>query len=180
MPGVTATRKRWRGPNGKILRAPSGKRYVCEECPCGGAGCVQCLGCCIPATIYVSLNSSGIGCPCANGTTVTLTYNAGAGRWEGSANVCGCMLYFRYTCEVTGSEFPGDNDNMEVSYYSDFSTSSEFSIARPTCVSESPVWVVSPYTFAFSFSSAFTLGDAGHGTCPGCSGFDILNATIHV
>lgn len=33
---ITATRKRWRGPGGKILRGPSGKRYLCETCPCGG------------------------------------------------------------------------------------------------------------------------------------------------
>jgi hypothetical protein len=62
------------------------------------------LPCCpvpLPATVHATI-PAGSGCPCMDGTVVTLTYNALSQSWSGSTSVCfGDTLTIVFKCGST-------------------------------------------------------------------------------
>jgi hypothetical protein len=76
-----------RGQAGDCLRV-----HLDRMAPIQGL-CFQ--GCCPdpwPATLHATV-PVGSGCPCLDGTVVTLSYSGGTNTWSGSANVCSDELF---------------------------------------------------------------------------------------
>jgi hypothetical protein len=108
--------------NGKLLFDNAGKLVFCEDCPCDAPPCLECMSCCIPATLTVTwLDSASFPgfCMTCGPFSFNITYSPTQPAtwlmrndyWHGSGNVGGTTQYFRALCNSPGA--PGSILRLE-------------------------------------------------------------------